>query len=588
MDDSQQAHDVFRKTRSGAAFSPWDQARGTVTAPPNFSFSALLAAAVAAEDQRVSASERAAARDPNSAAPADARTGAPASPPSRCAPLPSTPSTLHPLHVPPPLAASYPVTAPSPTPPAPVALRLPAAQHYRFAPSSSTSLHSPSTAVCAATSPQPVRPAQGSAARRLNGTPAREPLPAAPPLARPTRPSGASAPHGCAGGGSKRQSHAAILKAKERRKQRRNARRRERQAAEDASSRVVRASLFKRWLYTATPIQVVFKLAAKRVTSTVFIGLRDAKGTRREYALDELVGEGSTFDFDYLAWDGRTPIPIKDANGVVIALLGGRPSDDGWDELSATMASAIEESRSRLDLTYEDAHHRRGDFVAIPDGFVHGNGTTEPVNLYLNDTNRLVMDELYSMTEFMRLSGFSNDLLATWWPKLYDYYASTMDTLCKHHPHLQRLFRRTVFAASTLNLSPRTVSLDHTDHQNLAFGMCAVTALGSFDPKRGGHLILWDLKLVIEFPPGSTVLIPSALLRHSNTTIRDGEMRYSFTQYTAGGLFRWAEHGFRGEKAFLASLTKKQRAEEQERTQSRWAKGMSMYSTIDELKAWYE
>ncbi|KAF7984571.1 hypothetical protein HWV62_13787 [Athelia sp. TMB] len=583
MDDSQQAHDLFRKTRSGAAFSPWDQARGMVTAPPHFSFGALLAAAVAAEDERVSANER----DPNSAAPADARAGAPASPPPRHAPLPSTLPTTRPLHAPSPLAASSSIAAPSPAPPASVASRPPPAQHHRLPPSSSAPLHGPSTAPHAATSPQPARPAQDSSAQRRGGAPARKPLPAASPLNGPTRPSGVSAPHGHAGGGSKRQSSAAILKAKERGKQRRNARRRERQAAEDARSRAARASLFKRWLFAAMPIQAAFKLAAKRVTSTAFIGLRDAKGARREYALDELIGEGSAFDFDYLAWDGRTPIPIKDASGVVIALLGGRPSDSGWDELAATAASAVEESRSRLDLTYEDAHHRRGDFVAIPDGFVHGNGTTEPTNLYLNDTNRLVMDELYSMPEFARLSGFSNNLFATWWPKLYDYYASTIDSLCEHHPYLQRLFRRTVFAASTLNLGPRTVSLDHTDHQNLAFGMCAITALGSFDPKRGGHLILWDLKLVIEFPPGSTALIPSAILRHSNTAIRSGEMRYSFTQYTAGGLFRWAEHGFRGEKAFWGSLSKQEKVEAEEDAKGRWAKGMGMYSTIDELKALY-
>lgn len=39
--------------------------------------------------------------------------------------------------------------------------------------------------------------------------------------------------------------------------------------------------------------------------------------------------------------------------------------------------------------------------------------------------------------------------------------------------------------------------------------MCAITTLSDYDPKAGGHLVLWDLKLVIEFPPGSTILILS-------------------------------------------------------------------------------
>ncbi|KAJ7624191.1 hypothetical protein B0H17DRAFT_1151319 [Mycena rosella] len=53
-----------------------------------------------------------------------------------------------------------------------------------------------------------------------------------------------------------------------------------------------------------------------------------------------------------------------------------------------------------------------------------------------------------------------------------------------------------------------------------AWGWCSITALGDFDPNKGGHLILWDLRLAIRFPPGSTILIPSALLHHSNVAIQ--------------------------------------------------------------------
>ena len=60
-----------------------------------------------------------------------------------------------------------------------------------------------------------------------------------------------------------------------------------------------------------------------------------------------------------------------------------------------------------------------------------------------------------------------------------------------------------------------------------------------------GHIILFDLKIAIEFPPGSSILIPSALLRHGNVPIQPGETRLSFTQYCAGSLLRWADCGFR-------------------------------------------
>ncbi|KII87540.1 hypothetical protein PLICRDRAFT_69864, partial [Plicaturopsis crispa FD-325 SS-3] len=106
-------------------------------------------------------------------------------------------------------------------------------------------------------------------------------------------------------------------------------------------------------------------------------------------------------------------------------------------------------------------------------------------------------------------------------------------------------FPNSVFPAATFNLGPESVSIDHVDSGNIANGMCPVHSLGRFDYTKGGHLILWDLKLVIEFPPGSTILLPLSTLRHGNTTIQEGEERMSFTQYCAGGLIRWVKYGFR-------------------------------------------
>jgi hypothetical protein len=53
------------------------------------------------------------------------------------------------------------------------------------------------------------------------------------------------------------------------------------------------------------------------------------------------------------------------------------------------------------------------------------------------------------------------------------------------------------------------------------------------------------MKLVIEFLLGSTILIPSVTLRHSNVRLQEGEARVSFTQNTPGGLFWWVENSFR-------------------------------------------
>ncbi len=122
------------------------------------------------------------------------------------------------------------------------------------------------------------------------------------------------------------------------------------------------------------------------------------------------------------------------------------------------------------------------------------------------------------------------------------------------------------------------------DSANFPFGWCTITALGHSNARRGSHLVLWDLKLVIDFLPGSTILIPSAILRHSNTTIAKGERRYSFTQYTAGGLFRWVDYGFQTSEEYWGSLHKEEHLQAQKERSERWMMGLHMFSTLEELR----
>lgn len=156
-------------------------------------------------------------------------------------------------------------------------------------------------------------------------------------------------------------------------------------------------------------------------------------------------------------------------------------------------------------------------------------------------------------------------MLATWIPELHSYYAYTLNVLHNHNPSLMRIFPTSIFSATTYNLGPQTVCFKHTDFANLAFGMCAMMALGDFDPKKWGHLILWDCGLVIEFPPGSTILIPSATISHSNANISHSEHQYSFMQYTARGLFCCIENGFKKSVDFHRSLSPEDSAEQDEK-----------------------
>ena len=171
----------------------------------------------------------------------------------------------------------------------------------------------------------------------------------------------------------------------------------------------------------------------------------------------------------------------------------------------------------------------------------------------------------------------------TWVPKLQAYYVDRLGKLYAHNLQLRRIFSSSVFAAASINFGPRTVCFPHKDQGNLPFGWCAITALGSFNAKKGGHLVLWELGLVIEFPAGSTFFIPSAVITHYNTPIEKNETRYSFMQYTAGSIFRYVERGFQMDVDFYAGLSDDEIRQEDEKAANRWELGIGMFSTMKEL-----
>jgi hypothetical protein len=155
----------------------------------------------------------------------------------------------------------------------------------------------------------------------------------------------------------------------------------------------------------------------------------------------------------------------------------------------------------------------------------------------------LLLLALYSGTD----AGSYSSMYATYGAKNYQYIKETVKavrarfdqadghTLSLRTPYDNALG---VFPCRTFNLGRQSASIPHIDQNNLAQGWCTITSLGNFDPTARGHLALWNLGLVVRAPPGSTILIPSSLITHSNATIQPGEVRYSIVQYASGHLFR--------------------------------------------------
>ncbi|KZP28375.1 hypothetical protein FIBSPDRAFT_729233 [Athelia psychrophila] len=281
----------------------------------------------------------------------------------------------------------------------------------------------------------------------------------------------------------------------------------------------------------------------------------------------------------------RTPIPILDEIGRVFAVCVGRPNDAGWSNVSRDAAADIAAARGACKFPSGCRKHRRGDFPALAVGVSYGGGQKRPGNLVNSRANARVLRRLLRTRALRRIAGFASGAFAFWNPRLHAYYHDRLGRLFQHHPRLERNFENSVFACATVNFGPQTCCYPHTDANNLPFGLCAVTALGDFNPELGGHLVLWDLRMVIEFPPGSTILIPSATVRHSNTAIQRNETRYSFTQYAAGGLFRWVDHGFQTEKVYQSGWSAAAKKEEVELGKRRWEEGNKLFSTLDELRS---
>ncbi|KAK7016266.1 hypothetical protein R3P38DRAFT_3203090 [Favolaschia claudopus] len=178
----------------------------------------------------------------------------------------------------------------------------------------------------------------------------------------------------------------------------------------------------------------------------------------------------------------------------------------GVAEVHNPAVAALEQAQAQMLAEEGSEHHRRGTFYQLTGGQTYGNGRKEPSTV----ANGIICPSFTTNTP-------------------------------------------TFTAPSSIASGPPVPSIWAHGHTLSAIVILqtGVQSLGNFDYTKGRHLVLWECKL--EFPPGSTILIPSAALFHSNTIISAGERRYSFTQYTAGGLFRWVERGFKSETEARAS-----------------------------------
>ncbi|KAJ6542988.1 hypothetical protein B0H19DRAFT_884226, partial [Mycena capillaripes] len=98
-----------------------------------------------------------------------------------------------------------------------------------------------------------------------------------------------------------------------------------------------------------------------------------------------------------------------------------------------------------------------------------------------------------------------------------------------------------VFSAVTFEFGGphlQTTPTGQPDHYE-AGTWSVLTALRKYSHLHGGHIILWNLGLVVSFPPGATILIPTGIIRYSFVKVREGDHRYAVLQWAGAGITRW-------------------------------------------------
>ncbi|KAI0038548.1 hypothetical protein FA95DRAFT_1505423, partial [Auriscalpium vulgare] len=272
---------------------------------------------------------------------------------------------------------------------------------------------------------------------------------------------------------------------------------------------------------------------------------------------------------------------IVDQEERILVQLAGCPrNDEAWPGLMREVSAEMSSVASATFSSTPQEIHARGRHPTLCAGYSFGGGPKHPYTV--NESHKQAAGRLIRFKGVGRIAGFQSSVMSLKAPRLFNHYKEVLSDIRQQDPSLHSPFPNSVFPTVTFNLGPQAVTFPHRDSKNVPYGWCAITALGDYDPTKGGHLYIWELKMVIEFPPGATILIPSAVFTHGNTPIQAGETRQSITQYCAGALIRWHRYGFRTESAM-----KRQDPELASRLQSgkhaRWAEALQYFSKASEL-----
>ena len=100
-------------------------------------------------------------------------------------------------------------------------------------------------------------------------------------------------------------------------------------------------------------------------------------------------------------------------------------------------------------------------------------------------------------------------------------------------PHLDRMAG--AFMGCVINMGSGDIPVEtkpHRDVKERAFGVSCLCPFGTY---KGGALILWELKVIIELNPGDLLFLPDSLIHHSNERVTG--IHHSVVAFTQQNMF---------------------------------------------------
>ncbi|KAJ3576925.1 hypothetical protein NP233_g87 [Leucocoprinus birnbaumii] len=282
-------------------------------------------------------------------------------------------------------------------------------------------------------------------------------------------------------------------------------------------------------------------------------------------------------------WIGQTPPPILDCPNRVVGVLAGRPNNDTFLPACDRLYEAMSREASQVVFNEKDTDHPRDRFPATI-RYHPGQGSKRPVMRSLHRYKEMI-DRLVANEEFQNLADWHICELRFFKTAISAPELECIRALVGHRVYdrkLKLLTPASAYPAAAFNFGPDAHTGRHRDPKNRAYSWCVIQSLGKYNPATGSHLVLDDLCLVIEFPPGSVILIPLATFLHANVSICPGEAQAPISQFCPRSLLRFVDSGFIRQKSIKKKSRKFQREMEEIR-HAQLQKGMSMYKPISEL-----